>query len=144
MKTFIEKFGTVVFLLSVVILIIKGDFFSRSPLIIAGQLAALVLAIFSRIQYSKGQFRPVAEPGEGSLIQSGPYRVIRHPMYSAALLLVWTSIFGHWSPLNGLIGTILLIVILLRIRAEEQLLRNRYPEYADYSSRTRRLVPFIY
>ncbi len=34
--------------------------------------------------------------------------------------------------------------VLLRIVAEEQLLRERYREYADYAQRTKRLVPFVY
>jgi protein-S-isoprenylcysteine O-methyltransferase Ste14 len=80
------------------------------------------------------------------LVEAGPYRAVRHPGYSASLL-VWV---GYAIALGSWIGTTLTIgvlgpVYLWRINAEETLLRASFGDrYAAYQQRTKRLVPFVY
>ena len=138
------KYAVVVVILAILILIIRGDFFSSSPLIIAGQVAAVIIAFSARAAFRKQQFRTVAEPGDGPLVRNGPYRLIRHPMYASVLLLIWVSILGHWSVVNGIIGAVVMVIILMRIPIEEQLLRERYPDYPEYARQTKRIIPFLY
>jgi protein-S-isoprenylcysteine O-methyltransferase Ste14 len=138
------KYAAVVVILAILILIIRGDFFSPSPLIIAGQVAAVIIAFSARAAFRKQQFRTVAEPGDGPLVRNGPYRLIRHPMYASVLLLIWVGILGHLSVVNGIIGAVVTAVVVMRISIEEQLLRERYPEYAGYARQTKRMIPFIY
>ncbi|OIN92235.1 MAG: hypothetical protein AUJ21_06930 [Anaerolineae bacterium CG1_02_58_13] len=64
-------------------------------------------------------------------------------MYASALLLVWSGILGHWSILNAVIGLINTGAIAVRIIVEERLLQSIYPDYSEYSRKTRRIVPFI-
>jgi protein-S-isoprenylcysteine O-methyltransferase Ste14 len=71
------------------------------------------------------------------VIDSGPYRFVRHPMYSAVIpLLVGISLW-----LGSFAGVIVAIVptILIGIRAllEEKFLRRELPNYAKYITRTR-------
>lgn len=80
------------------------------------------------------------------LVDSGPYRRVRHPAYLGLLLsmLGLGLCSGHWVSLAVAIG-LPLAAILYRIRIEEQaLLRHFGPAYAAYASRTKRLVPGIY
>jgi len=84
-----------------------------------------------------------ADPATGPLLQNGPYRFIRHPMYAAALLLIWSSIAGHPRVGNIVVGAVATVVVALRIPAEERLLRAHYPDYADYARRTKRVIPFV-
>ena len=144
MKTFIEKYAVIVVILAIIILIWRGEFFSSSPLVILGQLAAVVLAVSGRIAFRKQQISVTAHPSDGPLVRSGPYRFIRHPMYAGVLLLIWVSILGHLSLVGILIGLIVLTNIVLRVEAEESLLKSRYSEYADYMRQTKKLVPFLY
>lgn len=144
MNTFVAKFGSVIFGLSVIILIVEGDFFSRSPLVILGQVVGLSLMIFGRVSFGKGQFKMSANPGEGGLIERGPFRFIRHPIYAGATLLVWVSILGRLTLFNVAIGVVLLAVILWRISIEEVMLRQQFPEYAEYTKRTKKIIPFIF
>jgi len=144
MDTLIKKLTLPIFMLGLIMLIIRGDFLSRSPLVIAGQLAGFILIICSRVAFGKQQFNFTAEPGDGPLAQRGPYRILRHPIYAGALLIIWSSILGHWSIFNVAIGVIVLLFVLLRISAEERLLRKQYLDYADYALRTKRILPFIY
>ena len=77
------------------------------------------------------------------MISTGPYRFIRHPMYAAAILLIWSSAPGHFSIMTAIVGLVVTLSVCPRIVAEEQLLRMRFPEYAEYARATKRIIPFV-
>ena len=143
MLKLISKFALLILIIAILYLLISGNLFSRSPFIIAGQLLAIGLGIWARQSFQGEQFSIHAEPVAGSLLLIGPYRFIRHPMYAFALLFVWISILGHLSLVTVVIGLIVTGVIAIRIVTEEQFLRAHYPDYAEYSRQTRRVIPFI-
>jgi protein-S-isoprenylcysteine O-methyltransferase Ste14 len=129
---------------AIVLLGATGNLFSSSPFAIAAQAAAVALSVWARISFRKGEFRVTAAPGGTSIIRSGPYRFIRHPMYAAALLFVWAAVASHpstWTIAIGVAGTALVIA---RVFAEERLLRATYPEYLDYSRSTKALIPYVF
>ncbi len=78
------------------------------------------------------------------LVVTGPYAVVRHPIYTAILICAigcttWRA--SAWS----LVATGLLFVLFeLKARAEERWLVERFPDYAAYQRRVRRLIPFVY
>jgi protein-S-isoprenylcysteine O-methyltransferase Ste14 len=79
------------------------------------------------------------------VISTGPYRLVRHPMYfGAVLMLLFASpALGSWWALPGFLLVIPLIV--LRLLHEEKMLRRDLPGYSDYCLRTRsRLLPFLW
>jgi protein-S-isoprenylcysteine O-methyltransferase Ste14 len=138
-----SEFGLVVVIISIITLAATGNLFSASPYVIVIQLAAVGLALWARRCFTRGTFRVKAEPGCESIIKSGPYRLIRHPMYAAVLLLVWSAVVSRLSPLTAVIGIIILLVIVARIVSEEQVLRSQWPEYAEYARTTKALIPYI-
>jgi protein-S-isoprenylcysteine O-methyltransferase Ste14 len=79
------------------------------------------------------------------VIDSGPYRFVRHPMYSAVIpMLVGMSLW-----LGSFAGAVVSIVptVLIGIRAmlEEKFLRRELPGYAEYITRTRfRMIPYVW
>ena len=125
-------------------LLVGHSLFSPSPWVIAAQVFAVGIGIWARRSFSKGQFRTGADPAPGGLIRSGPYRIVRHPMYTAALVLVWSGVLSHWSTVNSLIGLSMVAVLVLRIPIEERAVREQYAEYEAYARTTKRLVPFVY
>jgi len=143
MMKLISKFALLILIIAILYLLISGNLLSRSPFIIAGQVMAVALGIWARQSFQGKQFTIHAEPVGGSLVLTGPYRFVRHPMYTFALLFVWTSILGHLSLITVAIGLIVAGVIAIRIVTEEQFLRARYPDYAAYARKTRRVIPFI-
>ena len=90
-------------------------------------------------------FTPYPQPlASGELIDRGPYRVVRHPVYSAGLLF-FTGYSLHAGVLPLVVTVALGVVWALKARVEEGFLRERYAGYGDYASRVRfRLVPGIY
>ncbi len=88
---------------------------------------------------------PLPYPIDGfPLIETGVYRWVRHPMYFASILggVGWGMIRQGWLIL---IYTALLFVLFeLKSRREEAWLLARYPDYAAYQRRVRKLIPFVY
>jgi protein-S-isoprenylcysteine O-methyltransferase Ste14 len=79
------------------------------------------------------------------VISTGPYRLVRHPMYFGAvlMLLFMSPALGSWWALPGFLLVIPLIV--LRLLNEEKMLCRDLPGYSDYCLRTRsRLLPLLW
>lgn len=77
------------------------------------------------------------------LVQDGPFRFVRHPIYTAMLLylLAMALAFGHWVQLLVALP-LFAIGTLIRIAAEERLLRGMFgPDYEAYAARVKRFVP---
>jgi protein-S-isoprenylcysteine O-methyltransferase Ste14 len=78
------------------------------------------------------------------LITAGPYRFVRHPMYSGLGLIATAWLLDHLTFGRIIAGLILLADLLAKAAYEESLLRQRFPEYAAYQRRTKRMIPFVY
>lgn len=89
----------------------------------------------STIQIAEGQ----------RVISTGPYAVVRHPMYSGALLLVIGAplALDSWYGLLGIL--VILPVLIWRLTDEENFLTRNLPGYAEYKSKVRwRLIPALF
>jgi protein-S-isoprenylcysteine O-methyltransferase Ste14 len=129
---------------AIVVLGVTGNLFASSPFVIAAQMAAVGLNLWARRSFQKGTFRVSAAPSGTSVIRRGPYRVVRHPMYSSVLLFIWAAVVSHASVLTLTIGIAATVMIVVRVIAEERLLRAHYPEYHDYTRSTKALVPYVF
>jgi len=138
----ISKLALPVTILAGLYLLISGNLVSVNLFLIF-QVLAIALMAWARRNFQPGQFNINAEPKEGQLISTGPYKFIRHPMYSSALVIIWSGIFGHFSLPNLAIGLIVTVVVSIRVLIEEQYLRQSYPDYIDFSQKTKLLIPFI-
>lgn len=86
---------------------------------------------------------PTPRP-DAELVQSGIYRLLRHPLYSSVMLasLGWALL---WQSAAALAASAVLCVFFdAKARLEERLLLARFPEYAAYRMKTWRFVPWVY
>ena len=92
-----------------------------------------------------GNLSPFPQPLRASrLVQSGIYRLVRHPLYTAVFCaaLGWSLLFGSGL---GLAGALCLGLFLdAKARAEERALRRRFAEYEAYQRRVKRFIPWVY
>ena len=80
-----------------------------------------------------------------TVIDSGLYGVVRHPMYAASVLLFLSMPLVLNSILSFLVMLVYLPIIAKRIRGEERLLKKELPGYEEYTERVKyRLIPFIW
>ncbi len=128
---------------ALVLLALEDSLFSYAPAVIAVQLAAVGLAVWARRSFSAGAFRVGANPAGNTLLRTGPYRWIRHPMYAAALMVVGSGVLSHLSWLAAAVSIVVTGVVVARIAFEERLLRASYPDYAAYAQSTKALVPYV-
>ena len=102
----------------------------------------LVFLVFKENTFASGTIEVVAEQG---VISTGPYALVRHPMYIGALvMLVGVPLaLGSWWGLLAIIPMI--IVLILRLLDEEKFLAKNLAGYRDYQSKVRyHLFPLIW
>lgn len=95
------------------------------------------------IRKSKFSIFPELEQG-ASLVQNGPYRFVRHPMYFAILLFFIPCIAHAESFLPWVVYGLLAINLFFKMQYEEELLRKEFDEYKQYAEHTYYIIPFIY
>ena len=124
-----------------------GTLAVHSPVVKAVGMILLVsglgLAVWARIYLGRNWGMPMTEKAEPELVTSGPYRFVRHPIYSGLLL----GFLGTALATN-LYWLIALVVVgayfLYSATVEERLLTNSFPEtYPRYRDRTKMLIPFL-
>jgi protein-S-isoprenylcysteine O-methyltransferase Ste14 len=89
----------------------------------------------------------IIETTEGQrVIDTGLYRIVRHPMYTGSLIMmIFTplALGSYWAIIPFALS--IPVALVLRIVGEEKYLTDNLPGYADYMTRTRyRLIPFIW
>ena len=139
----ISILATVMLIAAAAALVVRGAILGTGPVSISLQLLGLALMLWARLTFGLRSFHYAANPTQGGLVTRGPYRYIRNPIYAAAWLVIWTGVAVHWSPMNAALAAAVAVLLLVRIACEEQLLRAAYPDYAEYSRKTARLVPFV-
>ena len=83
-------------------------------------------------------------PQAHSLVQSGPYRWIRHPLYVAEEIAILGAVLQFLSPVTVAILVAHVAVQVCRIHYEEALLSRTYPEYAAYEVGRWRVIPCVW
>lgn len=137
--------ATMVLVVCVVVLFVRHALVAAAPIGIALQVLAALLMLWSRLTFGMRSFHAAANPTAGGLVATGPYRYWRHPIYAAILLFVWAGVLSHGMPSLADVALAVLAtgMTLVRVHAEEELLRVAMPEYADYAARTKRFIPFV-
>lgn len=108
-------------------------------------LAGILLVLSAIRVMDAHRFTVFPEPRSGAdLVVSGPYRFLRHPMYTAVLLCAFGTTIGAPSVLRWAASLGLVLVLLLKVRHEEGLLSRRYSDYGERMTGRWRLVPFIW
>ncbi|HVC51632.1 MAG TPA: isoprenylcysteine carboxylmethyltransferase family protein [Stellaceae bacterium] len=106
--------------------------------------AGLAFAIWARVHLGRNWSSKVVVKEDHSLVRDGPYRWVRHPIYTGMLLALFGTALaiGEWRGFLALACAA--IGVLFRVCAEEARMGETFPQYAQYRRRTSALIPGIY
>jgi protein-S-isoprenylcysteine O-methyltransferase Ste14 len=109
------------------------------------QATGLALRAWSMRTLGASYSRTLRAGQEQHVVDTGPYRLVRHPGYAGSLL-TWTgfALSSRSTPVLALVAALMGRAYRRRITAEEQLLQRDLPGYSAYSQHTKRLIPFIW
>lgn len=105
--------------------------------------AGLLFTVWARTHLGRNWSALVTIKEEQELITTGPYALVRHPIYTGLLVAFIACAFAR-GDVRGFAGACIAVVALWRkLRLEERWMRERFGErYADYAQRVPALVPF--
>jgi protein-S-isoprenylcysteine O-methyltransferase Ste14 len=107
-------------------------------------LCAYIL-VFQVLKFNSFAAATIQVESGQRVISDGPYRIVRHPMYSGIVLLVVSAPLALGSYFALPVSLLLIPVLVYRLVNEEKMLRQELAGYAEYCRRTRyRLVPYLY
>ena len=107
-------------------------------------IIGLGFSVWARIHLGRNWSNYPTHKIDHELVTSGPYRFVRHPIYTGMILGAFgtTLIIGIPWFILFLIAT---VVFLIRITAEEKIMTEQFPDaYPEYKKRTKALIPFIW
>jgi protein-S-isoprenylcysteine O-methyltransferase Ste14 len=107
-------------------------------------LIATVTVLWIFTHNKIGNFNIVPEiKDEAKLIVTGPYKFVRHPMYSSLILFMLGVVLWHFNWINLLALTIMSIAVILKAFKEEKLWHVNDATYEAYKKRTTMIIPFL-
>jgi protein-S-isoprenylcysteine O-methyltransferase Ste14 len=106
--------------------------------------AGVAFSVWARVTLGRNWSAEVTFKQDHELIESGPYALVRHPIYTGLLLMA----LGAAIDGGRLIGFILVLTLgaalWWKVHLEEEVMNTHFPDaYADYRSRTPAIIPFL-
>jgi protein-S-isoprenylcysteine O-methyltransferase Ste14 len=135
----------VIQLLALGLIALTGPLFAANPVVLLLEGAAGLLGLWAIGTMGVGNFNVTPDvKHQARLVTGGPYRYIRHPMYTALLVGGLTLVLDTFSPVRMVLWLVLSVDLLIKLNYEEQLLSRDLEGYSAHMQRTKRLIPFLY
>jgi protein-S-isoprenylcysteine O-methyltransferase Ste14 len=146
--------GIRVVLVLLVLLLVRGRVLKENSLVAHGPwfegiglavfLLGLALAVWARLYIGRNWGMPMTRKEEPELVTTGPYKTIRHPIYTGIIIaMVGTALAVSlfWFIAVGVLGA----YFIYSATREERYMTEQFPEaYPAYKGSTKMLVPFIF
>jgi len=107
-------------------------------------VGGLSLCIWARVTLGRNWSGAVTLKEGHELIERGPYRLVRHPIYTGliAMFLATAMVLGHVAGIAGLV--LVFVSFWIKLRDEEKVMLKQFPDqYAAYQQRVKRIIPFV-
>lgn len=104
----------------------------------------LAMALWSRVTLAGNWSSDVRFKQGHELVQSGPYRFVRHPIYTAILLMCFAPAI-QFGRLHCWLGALIIgFGFWIKLKQEETVMLQHFPQYPEYRKRVKALVPFLF
>ncbi len=130
---------------AIAIMAATGPWLANTWYLLLIELIGVALGVYAILIMRIGNFniRPIVKDS-GQLVTHGPYRFIRHPMYTSIMITLTPLLIEYFSWLRLGVMVVLLINLIIKQLFEEGLLKNHFSGYRDYMQRSQRMIPFIF
>jgi len=110
------------------------------------QIFAFLFSIWGVLAMKIGNFNIQPEVKEtATIVTSGPYKLVRNPMYSGIILFFGISLISIFSYIRLAIYFALVVVLVMKIFMEEGFMENKFGRvYLEYKRKSFRLIPFLF
>jgi protein-S-isoprenylcysteine O-methyltransferase Ste14 len=124
---------------------LTGPLLPANGWLLALEFAGLLLGVWAVLAMGLGNLNILPDVMRHSrLVTDGPYALIRHPMYTALLLVTLPLVINSFSAFRLVLWLLLLGDLMFKLNYEEGLLKNAHPDYSIYAEESYRLIPFVY
>ena len=107
-------------------------------------IVGAVIGLWAIMHHKRGNFNIQPKLKEGCvLVTSGAYNYIRHPMYTSVIFMMLGVLVSTPTLLELLFFALLIFVLVLKARREEELWCGHDEAYIDYKKRTKLFIPYI-
>lgn len=137
-------------LLSVALVLRRNQALLYSPRGALGLVAValvavgLVVTIWARVTLGGNWSGAVVVKEGHELVESGPYRFVRHPIYTGLLTMYLGTVLEAAIPLGYAAFVVVAAVLWGKLRREEALMARHFPDaYPQYAARVRALIPYV-
>lgn len=126
-------------------LLVSGPVITQHWLLLVIQALSLSIGIWAILIMRTSKFNVSPEVHrDAHLVEKGVYAYVRHPMYTAVLVFSLALLINAFSWVRLGVFGVLAVVLVIKLRYEEQMLQDEFPEYQNYMQRTWRLIPWIF
>lgn len=130
---------------AILLILITGPLWADTLALLCLELAGLALGLWAVLAIRLPNLHILPDVRQNAqLVQRGPYRWLRHPMYTALLLTTGALVADTFSWLRLSFWLVLLVDLLIKLYYEERLLAAHYPDYHRYQQQSKRLLPLLY
>lgn len=107
-------------------------------------LAGAAFTVWARITLGRNWSAEVTFKQDHELIQSGPYALVRHPIYTGLIVMALGTAINVGRPLGFVLFVGLCGGLWWKARQEERIMSRHFPNaYADYRARVHAIIPFV-
>lgn len=133
------QFGGIVYFL------VSGTTSPKNILIALIYIIAVLMGLWAVLSMNNQTINVLPDARDNAtLTKKGPYKFIRHPMYTSVLTLLLGLLVNDFTYIRLLIYGCMILVLLYKIRIEERILLVKYTDYKDYTTTTKKLIPLLY